>query len=73
MIGFIGTFLALLGPLLVTEGVLLGWRSRGNTLPHATPAQVNLGCAMITLLILFAWPVAIIIVLTFMVTTGKKG
>lgn len=74
--GTMATFLSFFGPLLVLEGMLLGWRARargGYAFPSASPARINLSCAIMTLLILFAWPVAIILVLTFMVTTGKKG
>lgn len=71
MIGFIGTFLALFGPLLVTELVLMGWRRHSQTLPPYTPATMNVGCGVLTLLILFAWPGAIIIILTAMVMTRK--
>lgn len=65
--------ISLAGPLLVTEATVYGFRRAGDRLRGYGEAQINLGCAMLTLLILFGWPIAIIMVLTAMVTTNKKG
>jgi hypothetical protein len=62
----------LFGPLFVTELFILAIR-RAHLPPHFSRAQVDVTCAILALMILFGWPIAIIVLITAMVTTSRRG
>lgn len=62
--------IALLGPLLTMEWLISIERRR---VLHFQGVNLPLLCTVLTLSLLFFWPVALILLLTAMATTDRKG
>jgi len=65
--------LGVLGPLLTMEWLIAIERRKVSQSPRPSLLQRDLTCVVLTLWLLFAWPIAIILLLTAMVTTSRKG
>lgn len=65
----------LLAPVLMTEWLISIERRRLIQFPRVGRLELNVMCAVLTVWLLFAWMIALVLLLTAMVTTTlkKKG
>lgn len=69
----IAAAIALLGPLLTMEWLISIERRRVLRFPGMSPALLHATCSVLTLWILFCWPIALVLLFTAMATTDRKG